>query len=62
VIRGTSAFALDVVEGYVSSATSDSDQLLLNDISGHTSLIADVYFGMSVHQPVIEAIRGRLAR
>jgi hypothetical protein len=45
VIRGTSAFALDVAEGYVSTATSDSDQLLLNDISGHTSLVADIYFG-----------------
>jgi hypothetical protein len=45
VIRGTSAFGLDVAEGSVSTATSDSDQLLLNDISGHTSLITDVYFG-----------------
>lgn len=44
VIRGTSAFALDVAEGSVSTATSDSDQLLLNDISRHTSLTTDVYF------------------
>lgn len=45
VIRGTSAFGLDVAESFVSTATSNSDQLLLNDISGHTSFITDVYFG-----------------
>jgi hypothetical protein len=45
VIEGTSAFALDVDEGFVSTSISDADQLLLNDISGHTSLITDVYFG-----------------
>jgi hypothetical protein len=46
VIKGTSAFALDVVDGIFSTSIPDSDQLLLNDISGHTSLITDVYFGM----------------
>jgi hypothetical protein len=45
VIKGTSAFALNVAEGFVSTSTSDSDQLLINDISGHTSLITDVLFG-----------------
>jgi hypothetical protein len=45
VIKGTSAFALDVSEGFLSTSLSDSDQLLLNDISGHTSLTTDVYFG-----------------
>lgn len=45
VIRGTSAFGLDVDEGFLPTSTSDSDQLLINDISGHTSFITDVYFG-----------------
>jgi hypothetical protein len=45
VIRGTSAFGLNVDEGFLPTSTSDSDQLLINDISGHTSFIADVYFG-----------------
>ena len=45
VIQGSSAFGLDVAEGYYSTSTSNADQLLENDISGHTSLITDVYFG-----------------
>jgi hypothetical protein len=45
VIRGTSAFGLAVDEGFLPTSTSDSDQLLINDISGHTSFITDVYFG-----------------
>jgi hypothetical protein len=45
VIKGSSAFALNVAEGFESTSTSDSDQLLINDISGHTSLITDVLFG-----------------
>jgi hypothetical protein len=45
VIRGTSAFGLNVDEGFLATSTSDSDQLLINDISGHTSFITDVYLG-----------------
>jgi hypothetical protein len=45
VIRGTSAFGLNVDEGFLPTSTSNSDQLLINDISGHTSFITDVYFG-----------------
>ena len=45
VIEGTSAFALQVAEGFLSSSTADHNRLLGNVISAHTAATADIYLG-----------------
>jgi hypothetical protein len=49
-IKGFSAFALEVGEGFESTSVSESDLLLSNKISGHKSLVTDVYFGTNTSQ------------
>jgi hypothetical protein len=45
VIEGTSSFALQVAEGFLSTSTAESNHLVGNLISQHSSSTADVYFG-----------------
>jgi hypothetical protein len=50
VIEGSSAFALQIAEGFYGGASAVSNSVLGNDISGHADLTADIYLGSnSIH-------------
>jgi hypothetical protein len=45
IIEGSSAFALQIAEGFFGGASAVSNRVLGNDISGHADLTADIYLG-----------------
>lgn len=53
VIEGSSAFALQVAQGFVGGEPSNANRLLGNDISGHTVLTADIYLDSNTSNTLV---------
>ncbi len=53
IIEGSSAFALQIAEGFFGGANATSNRVVGNDISGHADLTSDIYLGSNSNHTVV---------